>query len=301
LLRFENAIVGLHNSLVSKGLASKVTDLLKNNDIHRYKRNFSKLFETYIGTILIESGIYFQDERSIIKTFSAAGVESKVIDYLVCEDNSNVFIDAKAIEPPTKVLVTDDAKIIRQRLKSSFLKGVEQAIECCSTLVSIKSKLASYENRYALIVTNEDFYISTGARFSNMVDNSFFTELRTKYGDMIPGENVFFSTVEDFESIATLCRENSTKLSAFLDYAKKEDSKPETSKFLIRQHIEDYLKSINCDSSASVGSDALDETKRKLFEDLGKTVTDSKRYWQTVGESGIPEFIVLCQKLKNNG
>ena len=109
-----------------------------------------------------------------------------------------------------------------------------------------------------------------------------------------------YATVENFESIAKLCSENAINLSEFFDYAKNEDSKVETSKFLIRQNIEVYLKSSNGNCSVRVGSDTLAGTKKKLFEHLENTFIFSTKYWQNVGEAGIPELIIVCQKLKNN-
>ncbi|MCQ8890907.1 hypothetical protein NQT72_15540 [Pseudoalteromonas carrageenovora] len=290
--RFENRLGSLHNSVSCKGLAEFVLNTFKVKEHEKFRRHFAKHFEEYVGIILDESGYPYRNEKGLEKIYKANAKSGKVIDYLLEKDGSTVFVDAKAIEPPEKVMVTDDAEIIRQRLKKSFTKGIEQSFECANILVECEDvKLADYQNRFVIVVTHQDFYLSNGLSVQAYIAKDFFQELAHTYGDHIPIENVHFCAVEDFEGIMFMCKEHGVELSEFLLYCTVQDSDAITKKFDIRQHLQSFLQSKDIEKNSPIGTDYLSKRKDELFDALTDTLKTNNEYWKENGATAIPEYL----------
>jgi len=298
--RFEDRISSLHSSLSCKGVAEFVLNIFKREDHGNFRKHFSRHFEEYVGKILRESKISYINEKDIEKIYIKNGLKGKVIDFLVSQNDSAIFIDAKAIEPPNKVMVTDDKKIISQRLKGSFAKGIEQSFECAKLLMGCRDTyLPEPNNRFVIVVTHQDFYFSNGISLKEHVSNDFFVNLTEKYGDVIPVENVHFCSVENFESIMLLCTQYDMDISKFLNYCSEMDSKPQTQKFETRQHLECFANThISTDQSAK-GTDYLSEKKFELFEALKSTIKCNKDFWSENGIKAAPLFIDKVKEIRH--
>jgi hypothetical protein len=301
--KFEDRLGSLHHSVSCKGLAEFVLNTFKQEDHIKFRKHFSRHFEEYVGVVLDEAKEAYIDENAIKRIYKSNKLEGKVIDFLLLKDESSVFIDAKAIEPPEKVMVTDDAEIIRQRLKSSFSKGIEQSFECAQILAGCKEvTLAVRENRFVIVVTHQDFYLSNGVSLKEQISAGFFTSLIDKYGDHIPVENVHFCAIEDFEGIMSMCCDFEIELTEFLRFCTAQDSHAATKKFDIRQHLQSFLTSKNFDKNSPIGTDYLSKRKDELFDSLTKTLKGNSDYWRGVGTQGIPQYIGLysqfCKLMK---
>jgi hypothetical protein len=289
--RFENRLGSLHNSVSCKGLAEFVLNTFKVKEHEKFRKHFSRHFEEYVGIILDESGYSYRNEKELKKIYKANKKNGKVIDFLLEKHGSTVFVDAKAIEPPEKVMVTDDAEVIRQRLKNSFTKGIEQSFECANILVECEEiSLAEYQNRFVIVVTHQDFYLSNGLSIQKHIAKDFFQELAETYGDHIPIENVHFFAVEDFEGIMFMCKEHGIELSEFLRYCTAQDSEARTKKFDIRQYLQSFLQSKGMEGNSPIGTDYLSKRKDELFDTLTDTLKTNNEYWKKNGVKSAPEF-----------
>ena len=289
--RFEDRLGSLHNSISCKGLAEFVLNTFKINDHEKFRQHFSRHFEEYVGVIIDESEYPYRNEKELENIYKANTKSGKVIDYLIEKGDSTIFVDAKAIEPPEKVMITDDAEIIRQRLKKSFTKGIEQSFECANILVDCEEiTLAEYQNRFVIVVTHQDFYLSNGLSVQAYIATDFFQELVDTYGDHIPIRNVHFCAVEDFEGIMITCKEHDIELSEFLRYCTKQDSEASTKKFDIRQHLQSLLQSKDIVENSPIGTDYLSKRKDELFDSLAETLKENSDYWKSSGAASIPEF-----------
>ena len=292
--KFGDRLGSLHNSVSCKGLADFVLNTFKVKDHEKFRRHFSRHFEEYVGIILDESSYPYRNEKELEKIYKANDRSGKVIDYLLEKDGSTVFVDAKAIEPPEKVMVTDDAEIIRQRLKKSFTKGIEQSFECANILVECEEvSLAEYQNRYVVVVTHQDFYLSNGLSVQTYIAKDFFQTLADTYGDHIPIENVHFCAIEDFEGIMFMCKEHDIELSEFLRYCTEQDSEAITKKFDIRQHLQSFLQSKDIEKNSPIGTDYLSKRKDELFDALTNTLKSNNDYWKNNGAAAAPKFFKI--------
>jgi hypothetical protein len=302
--KFEDRLGSLHHSVSCKGLAEFVLNTFKQEDHIKFRKHFSRHFEEYVGVVLDEAKEAYIDENAIKRIYKANKQEGKVIDYLILKDESSVFIDAKAIEPAAKVMVTDDAEIIRQRLKGSFIKGIEQSFECAKILTCCKEvSLATRANRFVLVVTHQDFYLSNGVSLKEQISADFFTSLIDKYGDYIPVENVHFCSIEDFEGIMMIYSKHEIELTEFLRFCTEQDSQAATKKFDIRQHLQSFFTSKGIDKNSPIGSNYLLKRKDELFGSLTKTLNANHDYWKKIGEEGIPQYLSFygqfCKLIKS--
>lgn len=255
--KFEDRLGSLHNSVSCKGLAEFVLNLFKSNDHEKFRQHFSRHFEAYVGTIIDESKLAYINERDIEAIYKANGLKGKVIDFLLTDIDSSIFIDAKAIEPPLKLMVSDNPTIIKQRLKGSFTKGIEQSFECAQLLMNCKEiQLSKQEDRFVIVVTHQDFYLSSGASLKEHISNDFFSDLIVKYGDHIPIENVHFCSIEDFEGIMIMCSDHSIELPEFLRFCSVQDSIAQTRKFDIRQHLQSFMTEKEIVKNSPIGTNA---------------------------------------------
>lgn len=296
--KFEDRIGSLHNSVSCKGLAEFVLNLFKQNDHEKFRKHFSRHFEEYVGVIIGESGLPYMSENEIKKIYKSNGLKGKVIDYLLIDDSSSVFIDAKAIEPPQKLMVSDNPEIIRQRLKGSFTKGIEQSFECAQLLDCEGVALSEREDRFVVVVTHQDFYLSSGVSLRANISSGFFDELIDKYGDPIPIENVHFCSVEDFEGIMMMCSDHSIELPEFLRFCSVQDLDARTRKFDIRQHLQSFMTDKGIAKNSPIGTGYLSKRKDELFEALTTTVKSNNEYWQVNGMNAIPEYLNKFAELK---
>ncbi|MEC4087190.1 hypothetical protein [Pseudoalteromonas rubra] len=296
--KFSDSIGSMHQSISSKGVAEFVLEFFKANDHENFRKHFTRHFEEYVGKVIEEAEIPFIDEKRLKAIYKKSKKNGKVVDFLLTQGDENVFIDAKGIEPPEKVLMTDKPDIIRQRLKKSFSKGVEQSFECAGRLNDCEGiSLCEREKRFVLVVTHQDFYILSGAYLKRNITDSFFDELVEAYGDHIPVENVHFCSIENFEGIIHICKEYDVKLSDFLRYCNQQDLDARTKKFDVRQHIQSFCASLGLDKTSPIGSGYLLERKDELFNSLIDGVKANREYWRANGTNAIPEFIYKYQEL----
>lgn len=296
--KFSESIGSMHQSISCKGVAEFVLEFFKVNDHENFRKHFTRHFEEYVGKVIEEAGIPCVDEKRLNAIYKENQVKGKVVDFLLTQDDDNTFIDAKGIEPPEKVLMTDKPDIIRQRLKKSFSKGVEQSFECAEILNECDEiSLCEREKRFVLVVTHQDFYILSGAYLKRNITDSFFDELVEAYGDHVPVDNVHFCSIENFEGIMHICKEHGVKLSDFLRFCNQQDSDTRTKKFDVRQHIQSFCTSLGLDKTSPIGSDYLLERKDELFNSLIEGVKANGEYWRANGTNAIPEFIHKYQEL----
>ncbi|MDO6514408.1 hypothetical protein [Neptuniibacter sp. 2_MG-2023] len=281
-----------HHSLLTKAISEFVLMDFKARDSQRFKDKFTPIFEKYVGTVLDESGSTFIPEdvlNDLYKKYNQQG--NKVVDYLIKEEDAVIFIDAKGIEPHPKVQVSDNSRILKDKLSSSFTHGVQQAFGCASTLKEIgEIEIPKKERCYALVVTHLEFYISNGKRLNDLVDPTLHEKLMEKYGDHIPIENIYFTAIDEFEGIMKICRDSECNLSAFLEFCVQADKNGATGKFDMRQHIIEFVKENALVKRGSIGTAYIKKKQEHLFKKLGEVVGRSESYWRYKGLAGMQEY-----------
>ena len=198
---------------------------------------------------------------------------TKVVDFIVHENESFVYIDSKAIEPDKTVKYSNDAIAIKQRLGNSFIKGVLQGQDCASAMNKI-NKRDDKGNDSLIIITHMDHYISTGQTIEDMLDKSFFEMVKAKYqGLPISKDRIYYMTIDEFELLVEVCKIKKTTITSIIDACCKSDSSSNTQKFNVMMHLH------NISPEGIPDREIIMAVREKLFDELLDLLGDSKGYW----------------------
>lgn len=197
---------------------------------------FGELFERYVERSIAYAGVKYYTESDIKVTHGETGNQ---IDFIIQEDDSNIFIDAKAVEMNYQGKVTYSSTILRDKTKKTILKAIKQAHDVIRKLAGDKSEIESRKNNYLLVVTFKDLYLGNGTTYYEIVAKAKMDEIYTTYEGYptIPPENMYFITVDDLDIICEILKEGTFKLSELIESFKVNDKKPETRKFDVRLHL----------------------------------------------------------------
>ncbi|ROP11029.1 GapS1 family protein [Vibrio crassostreae] len=259
LVKYDNKYTCLNHYVLLRSIEGYVYDLLKNDNPQSFMGGFGKVFEAYLYRGLNFSSCEYIDEN-VLKGQVPEGVN--VIDFIVTNDNSNIFIDAKAVELPYLGKVSDNPKVILGKVKTSALKAIKQANVLNDYL--LKNGLDSVEfksDNYLLVVTYKELYLGNGADFYESVAKAAVDEITRDLDStaVIPLENMYFITLEEFDLLCSVVNCTDLTLEQVLAHAKKNDSESITMKFDFTQHINSLGVKVS-------RPDYLDEAVRQLTD-----------------------------------
>ena len=194
-----------------------------------------------------------------------AQVQRKAVDYVIIEENANIFIDAKAVEMAYKGKVAYSSEIIKDKVKVSVLKAIEQAHDVLDQIHTKNlndENLVTKENNYLIVITYKEFYLSRGMSFYNNVAKDKIDNIYSNYAEsgIIPPENMFFVTIQEFEMLMEHVRSKEILISDCFERVKKDDVDPHTSKFVFTQHLWGW----NANDPPSFLIDKVNDTLSKL-------------------------------------
>lgn len=298
ILILPQGISTAHPYIASIGLSEFVLRTLKTADSRGFRDKFTKEFENYLAYVFDANNFEMTKEDELKVFYRDNKIQGKVVDFLHQRNGTSIFIDAKGVEPNKKILVTDKSNIIKDKLRDTHLKGIKQAAECAAKLSGVGfGNLADFDNRYALIVTHQDFYLGNGVKLASYLGDEYRQRIDEAVAGNIPLKNVHFCCVADLEGILALCNETETEISDFLDFCNIAEEAPETSKFEMRQHIQAYAEKLASEKSSPIGSDRLIENYKYLTSELADKMSKSQQYWGE-GSVKIPIYFQHLRKIK---
>ena len=298
ILILPEGISTVHPYIASIGLSEFVLRTLKTADSSGFRDKFTKEFENYLAYVFDAYNFETTREEQLMEVYRDNKIQGKVVDFLHQRNETSIFIDAKGVEPNQKILVTDQSNIIKDKLRDTHLKGIKQAAECADKLNGVGfGDLADFDNRYALIVTHQDFYLGNGVKLTSYIGDEYRQRIDEAVAGKIPLKNVHFCCVADLEGILALCNETETEISEFLDFCNIEEETPGTSKFEMRQHIQAYAEKLASEKISPIGSDRLVENYKYLTSELAGKMSKSQQYWSE-GFVKIPIYLQHLSKIK---
>ncbi|WP_455168461.1 GapS1 family protein [Alkalimarinus alittae] len=297
ILLLPNGFSTPHTYVATIGISEFVIRELKSES---FRNKFTKAYEEYIADLFNQFNYSVTREKDINIFYKEQYVTGKVIDFLDLNGGKTVLIDAKGVEPHQKILISDSPRIIKDKLKDSYIKAIEQASECAALLdIHGYPGIQKYEERYAVIVTHQDFYLGNASKLVGYLGDEYKDKITGVIKNKIPLGNIHFVCVEDLEGVLGLCDEKNTYLHHFLDFCSQQNRSPETQKFDVRQHIISYAQSIGSSYSSPVGSPRLLKDNNYLVSYLIGLMKESETYWRMGGEQKIKEFMHLHYAFKN--
>ncbi|ELR66960.1 hypothetical protein C942_04664 [Photobacterium marinum] len=298
LILLPSGISTAHTYVATIGISEFVIRTLKRADPGGFRDKFAKEFENYLALLFEETGFKAVRESQLNDFYKLHKKQGKVVDFLYQSNGTSIFVDAKGVEPRQDVLTTDNSGFLKDKLKSLHLKGIQQAGKCSEILESCNyENLAEYQNRYALIVTHQDFYLGGGVKLASYLGEDHKHKVESAIEGQIPLENVHFCSVADFEGILALCSDTGADLHEFLDYCADEENSPETAKFEMRQHIQSFGEHKMAERPSPIGSDRVVSNAKQLYADLEERMDISRKHWNE-GLERAPEFLMKLNSLQ---
>lgn len=221
-----------------------------------------------------------------------------MVDFLISDNQNSLFIDAKGVEPNDTVLTTDSPRVIKDKLRDHLMKGISQAVDAASNMSLIfPEEYSQINSRYVLIVTHQDFFLNNAKTLHNYLGEEYQNKLNDILRNQINIENIYFCSVADLESILVLCNEVNTNIFEFLKHCVVSDSKPETGKFHMTQHIESFAELNKLKERANFSNLILTEFDNN-HQELMQCVDKSRKFWQQ-SMSNIPYFLRCVREIKS--
>lgn len=216
-----------------------VYNRLRSDNAIIFMTNFGPLFELYVKKAIDEMGLPFIIEADIKKIL---GEESSVIDFIIADGDSNIFIDAKAAEMSYQGKSTHESTELIKSLETSALKAIKQAHAVLNKLpqsIDAKIVMRKRTNNFLITVTYSELYVGNGKMLAACVgEEKIETLLAGTYNHLrIPLENMYFMTIKEFELLAEVIRTKQITLTDALNYAIAKDADPYTQKFEFQQHL----------------------------------------------------------------
>lgn len=270
LIKKDETYLCVYPLVLYRSMEHFIYNTLRGLDPEGFMRRFGPTFERYVEKTLIHSKLTFATE---IELMTALAGEGRVIDFLVADGDTNVFIDAKAVEMTYQGKVTHSADILRNRTKDSILKAIEQAYETSYRLSMTRSNnpVIQFRNKaFIVVITYREMYLGTGKTFYEAVAGEKINELQGKYPSEvhIPMENIYFLTIEDFDLYCEGVRSQAIGFVEGFERAKLLDADPVTRKFDFYLH----LRSLGIETPPSYLIDAVDNFLKEIAEVLGDEV-----------------------------
>ncbi|MCF7497629.1 hypothetical protein L3V35_21820 [Vibrio sp. L5-1] len=303
LLLLPDGVSAVHSYIATIGISEFVLRTLKRADAQGFKNKFGSAFEDYIADLLTSYGKDAVRETMLKEFYQLKGVNNnaKVADFLIREEDKCILVDAKAIEPNERILVTDSPRMVKDRLKGTIIHAISQTGKCSKILEENGyDTLPDKKKRYSLIITHQDFYMGSAMKLAEYLGNEFENRVHEALNDKILIEHSHFCCITSFESMLDVCNQAGTQLSAFLDYCAEKDAQQATARFDMRQHINEYGKLHNVERANPLGSERLINDFNKLHDELMDKINASQRYWNK-GIDKVPEFLAKKSQVETLG
>ncbi|WP_229921081.1 hypothetical protein [Rahnella victoriana] len=283
MILMSDGVLTLSKHILRAALAELVPSLLKKEFAASYKDRFGKVMEKYVGDILSELPSDVITEDSIKDLYREHKKTGKVVDYIVKEGCSSVYIDSKAIEPEKTVKSSNFALHIKERLKNSFIKGVLQGQECARILNEVNNKNPC-SNDSLIIIIHKDHYIPTGKMIEDVLDPTIFSLIEKKHGSLaIKKERIYYMTIEEFERLIEVCKVKDITITSVIDACLDNDSDPNTQKFNVMMHLNKIAP------GGVPDRDNIIKSKEYLFDEILESMGESSSNW----DGKVEEFLQI--------
>ncbi|MBI6853568.1 hypothetical protein YA0002_12395, partial [Pseudomonas cichorii] len=222
--------------ILSTSLDHFVYDTLKRTT--KFPNRFGRRFESYVGNVIQRSKLSFRTEDDLKKVL---GEKSKLVDFLIHSSGENIFIDAKGVELADRAKFTHLSDVLKGAIKSSLLKAIEQGQEVKKNLDNIDNPSWGVKNQtknFLFVVTYKPLYIGNALFLDHLIHGEV-NRIVSSHSEhsRIPLENIYFFSIDEFESLMHLVSNGKITINEAMVRAKKADSNFETEKYYFAAHL----------------------------------------------------------------
>ena len=187
-------------------------------------KHFGRLFQSYVHNALDYAKWDYQTEEALKKRF---GTSEKVVDFLIQHQNTRVLVEAKSGEIADLGKVSHDPLIVRDKIKDSLLKAVEQGYSTAMSLHEIcrpQDPQASPNDNYLIVVSFKDFYLGNGRDVYDFIAKDVIDGIMDRYGkEWIPINHIYFLSIDELDIMVEAFRGRPQELINCLEKAVEAD------------------------------------------------------------------------------
>lgn len=209
--------------LLAASLSTFVYDTLRAEDANRFMTKFGKMFERLVEKSLrsVHTTILTEDD---LKRHFMGAANQRFVDFVVVDNECNIFIEAKGVAMNPAGTVTDQAGTVRRDSKSSILRGLKQALDLFRTMpesTEICGVRMGGKDNYLVIITFKEFYVANGKLFRTYIAPEEVDRLLSDpiEGWPIPLSNIFFVSIDDLDLLLSTVSKGSKTFSDLLALA----------------------------------------------------------------------------------
>jgi|GEM_PF-929449 len=229
-IKINGAETIIHKSIFTHTINFYVYDSLKSTD-SRFPEEFGKRMERYIELGLKEISVNYITESQIKKQHPNS---RKQVDFIL---DSKILIESKAIELKSLPAIIPDNEVLTKSLKDSIIKAYsQQMLTVCNTIKTNKEY-------FGIIITYKQLEIGNGKICWDTFLKEATKEFCSENGlDMtiLPPQNLFIIDLQTWDEIVQIIKDGKTTLENLLVKVRESDNSPETTKFFLSMHLEDY-------------------------------------------------------------
>jgi hypothetical protein len=245
LLKLSEKYYPFSPNLLARSLENKIYDTLRRDNPGEFMNRFGPIFEKYVGDSISKAGIPYLKENDLRRVIP----DSKIVDYLIVDNGTNVLIDAKGVEMAYLGMVGHQPEIITDKTRDSVVKGIQQGFDTASRLKEINEVNGisiGKENDYLFVVTFKDMFLGNGRDFHDSVARATLDKIVLKYEGIapIPYDHMYFISIDEFDLILSAVSSKEITLTSLLEKSINNDAVFETKKFTFEQHIREFCPKV---------------------------------------------------------
>ncbi len=214
-----------------------IYDRMKIWNAQKFMNEFGYIFERSVETAIQHAKLPYTTEAKLREIF---GHNKNLVDFIITDGNSRVFVDAKAVEMAYQGKVAHLCEEVEDKTKS-ILKAIKQANEVMANLSSFTANdcvLRRTKNNYLIVVTYKDLYLGNGVTLYEGIAKASVDTIRAEYSNGgIPLGNMYFLNIDEFELFSEAVANGHIGLVEGIEKAKAADSDARTRKFNFFLHI----------------------------------------------------------------
>jgi len=244
-----------------------IYDKLRLWDAQIFMGKFGPMFERYVEKSIEYMGLPYISESELKVHFNEKG---NLVDFIVFDNDSNIFIDAKAVEMAYQGKVTHLSEVVKDKTKNSAIKAIKQAHDVLKQLENIEIShphLRRRSKNYLLVITFKELYLGNGQTFYESVAREKIDSIYQEYKAYthIKLEDMYFITIDEFDIFSELVKTKKIGFAEGIEVAKNKDQHPQTKKFDFLLHLMSWGRSNDMPSYLSEQSDEMFEKIKQIL------------------------------------
>lgn len=190
-----------------------------------YTESFSQIFETYVIDLLKWSGLDFITEEEFAR-FPGNSRRVKVDSIINFNKKINIYVEVKMSLYKDDLIINDDSEVIYnklERIRDAMGQGWTVSEYFYDDQIQIEPYLNAKQH-YMFIITNKEIFCPSGCHAKDLVGDKMFENFvkdpernhNTKRLKILPLENIFILSIENFEYLINGINTGKVNLEEFL-------------------------------------------------------------------------------------